>query len=208
MAIANQVIGDLLVQGSILATGTPQALTRAQLVQEENARYPIELHTWRVWDALHTDLPGTAATDDLALIGGTFGSASPVIRTSDAKTTTVTQRARTTYTLPTEYVAGQSVTIRVHAGMFTTVSDGTATVDFEVYLSDDEAGIGSDICATAAQSINSLTDANKDFVITPTSLAPGSTLDIRMTVAITDAASVTAVLGQIGKTELLLDVKG
>jgi hypothetical protein len=207
MAIAQTINGDLLVYGSIVATGTPQPLTRAQLTQE-TARYKIQPTDWRVWDAFQTNLPGTAAADDLALIGGTFGSASPVLRTSDAKATTVTQYARCTFQLPAEYVAGQTVVLRLHCGMITTVSDGTATVDAVVYRSDDEAGIGSDLCATAALTINSLTDANKDFTITAASLSPGDTLDVRVVIAITDAATGTAVIGQIGSAEFLLGVKG
>lgn len=209
MAIVQTIIGDLLVQGSVLATGTPQALTRAQLTQEDNGRYKVPFERWRVWDAYGTLLPATPAADDLGLVGGTFGTGSPSIQAGDLKAAGATsRRARCTFSLPTEYVAGQSVTIRAHAGMLTTVSDTTATVDFEVYRSNDESSIGSDICATAATTINSLTLANKDFVITPTTLGPGDTLDIRMTVAVNDAATATAVTAIVGSVEFLLDVKG
>lgn len=207
MAIVTVIQGSLHVQGDITAAGTPQPLTRAQLTQENNARYKLRAEEWRVWDDIRAMLPAAAASDDLGIIGGTFGSASPIVRTSDSKATSVTQRARLTYALPTEYVAGASVTVRLFAGMFTTVSDGTATIDVEAYRSDDAAGIGSDLCTTAAQTINSLTEANKDFVITAASLMPGDTLDIRVTVAITDSATGTAVIGQF-TGELLLGVKG
>lgn len=200
---------DVVVQGNLRVNGEIQPdIAPEALEQQNNEPFKIQPTDWRVWDAFQTNLPGTAATDDLALIGGTFGSASPVIRTSDAKATTVTQRARCTFQLPHNYVAGQSVTIRAHAGMITTVSDGMATVDFEAYRSDDEAGIGSDLVTTAATTINSLTDANKDFTVTPATLAPGDTLDIRMTVAITDTATATAVIGQIGAVTMLLDTQG
>jgi hypothetical protein len=209
MPIASQVIGDLFVQGSIICTGTPQALSRSQLTQEDNAPYKVPFESWRVWDAFGTLLPATPANDDLGIVGGTFGSASPSIQTGDLKSAGATsRRARVTFSLPPEYVAGQSVTIRAHAGMLTTVADASATIDFEVYKSDDEAGIGSDLCATAAQSINSLTLSDKDFAITATGLAPGDTLDIRMTVAVNDAATGTAVAGIVGGVEVLLDVKG
>lgn len=208
MAIVQRVTGDLYVAGNITRTGTGPSMARTDLTQENNALFKVPLTDLRVWDAMATNLPGTAAADDLALIGGTFGTNSPTIRTSDAKATTVTQRARFLVSLPHEYVDGETVLIRVHAGMNTTVSDGTATVDFECYASDDESGISADLVTTTATTINSLTDADVNFVVTATSLTAGDTLDIRMTIAITDTATATAVVGQVGGITLVLDVKG
>ena len=65
-----------------------------------------------------------------------------------------------------------------------------------------------DICATNATTINSLTAANVDFTLTPTSVVPGDVLDVVLTVAYHDAASGTAVVGKINSIELLLDIKG
>jgi hypothetical protein len=209
MATVQTIQGDVVIVGSLTVTGTPPSLTRAQLTMESNAPYKIPLESWRVWDAFGTNLPATPASDDLGLVGGTFGTASPTIQSGDLKAAgATTRRARVTFSLPTEYVAGQAITIRAHAGMDTTVSDGTATLDFEVYKSNDEAGIGSDLCATAAQSINSLTDADYDFSITSSGLSPGDTLDIRMSVTVNDAATVTAVIAVVGGVKLLLGVKG
>jgi hypothetical protein len=209
MATPTVFPGDVQIQGNLSVFGTKPEYTRSSLTQEDNARFKLLPTNWRVWDAMQTNLPGTAATDDLAIVGGTFGTGSPAIQTGDLKAAGSTTRyARCSFALPHTYVAGQSVTIRAHAGMVTTVASSAATVDFEVYRSDDEAGIGSDICATSAQSINSLTDANFDFTITPTTLNPGDTLDIRMAVLVNDAATATAVIGSIGSVEILLDVKG
>lgn len=198
-----------IFQGDVIMLGAKPEIARSELLQSNNDRFKIQPTDWRVWDALHTNLPGTSATDDLALVGGTFGTASPTIQTSDLKAAGSTTRyARCLFQLPSCYVAGQSVTVRAHAGMKTTVADVAATVDFEVYRSNDEEGIGSDLCTTSATTINSLTDADKDFAVTSASLNPGDTLDIRMTVLVNDAATATAVIGQIGSVELLLDVKG
>jgi hypothetical protein len=163
-----------------------------------------------VWDALATNLPGTSATDDLALTGGTFGTGTPSIQTSDLKNAGATTRyARCTVELPPEYVAGETVTIRLHAGMITTAASASATADLEVYLSNREFLVdGSDLCATAAQSINNTTLADKDYTITATSLAPGDILDIRLAIAVSDTATATAVIGCVGSCELLLDIKG
>ena len=141
--------------------------------------------------------PGTWATDAI------------VIQTSDAKNTTVTQRARFVYRLPMNYVSGQAISVVAWAGMKTTVANGTATVDFEAYKKNDSTGLaGSDLVTTAATTINSLTASDKAFVIDPTGLAAGDELDIRVTIAITDTATGTAVIGRIMKLYMLPTVKG
>lgn len=209
---ANRIDGDLIVSGKVQAgDGFEPAITRSELAQDPLAVFAVLLTLFRVWDAQQTNLPGTAATDDLALIGTTFGAAlsGPYISTGDFKTTTITRRARVQIPLPAEYEEGQTVTLRIKGGMTTTVADGSCTVDAEVYLLDRSGGVsGSDICATAAQSINSLTWADKDFTITPATLGPGDLLDVRITIAGVDTATGTAVIANLGAVELLCDIKG
>lgn len=210
MASQLSVPEDLIVRGNATILGTLlPGLSRTDLLQEPLARYKIQPTDWRVWDAFQTNLPGTSAADDLALIGGTFASASPSIQTYDVKAAgSLTLYARCLFQLPHEYDTGNTVTLRAHAGMLTTVADTACTIDFEVYRSNDEAGIGSDICNTSATTINSLTFANKDFSILATTLNPGDTLDIRMKIAVNDAATITAVKACVGAVELLVDSKG
>lgn len=150
------------------------------------------------------------STDDLRLVGGTFATGVPSIQTGDLKNAGATTRyARVQVQLPPEYVAGETVSIKVNAGMVTTVASASATIDFEVYKSDRGILIsGSDLCATAAQSINSTTFADLTFNITATSLSPGDILDIKMAIAVNDSATVTSVIGCAGSVELLLDIKG
>jgi len=208
MSDAGRINGDLRITGDLMVNGSMPEIDRTTLAQDSNAEYVIPLTQARVWDAMGSNLPNTSSADDLAIDGGTFGTDSPKITTGDVKASTVTRHARLLAELPPEYVDGQSVTVRVHAGMETTVADTSATVDVECYKSDKETGIGSDICTTAAQSINSLTFADMDFTITPSGLSSGDVLDIRITVAVTDAATATAVMASIGAIELLLDIKG
>lgn len=203
--------GNLDVSSGTLTLRDSQ-IARAKLVQEDLVVYSIPIIDGRTWDAVTTPLPQAAAADDLALIEGTWGTDALTLQSSDAKATTVTQYARYQFALPAEYVAGQTVTVRVVAGMNTTVSDGTATVDLTCYLGTSETGVGSDLCATAAQSINaaliSATPTVADFTITATSLVPGDLLDMRFAIAITDSATGTAVIGEISKIQVLLDIKG
>jgi len=184
------------------------AIERSKLAGEQlKDNIPLELV--RVWDAFQTSLPTTAASDDLGLIPGTWATDAIVIQTSDAKNTTVTQRARFTYRLPHNYVSGQLISAVAWAGMKTTVANGTATIDFEAYKKNDSTGLaGSDLVSTSATTINSLTAADKAFTIDPTGLSAGDELDIRVTIAITDSGTATAVIGRIMKLYMLPTVKG
>ena len=98
----------------------------------------------------------------------------------------------------------------ITGGMITTNTDGTATVDLVCYKDDEDGGISADLCETAAQSIKGTVGekVERTFVITATGVSPGDVLDFRLTVAITDAATGTAVLGEISRIELQFDIKG
>lgn len=144
---------------------------------------------WRVWDAMQTNLPGTAASDDLGLSTGTFGSATNFLAGVDYGGTSTTAYARRTLAVPTDYVAGTSLSLLLDAVMVV-VSDNSASVDVEVFPTvNGDNTIGSDICATAAQSVNSATQATKTFSLTGTDLTGGVLLDIRLKHTGTDAGN-------------------
>lgn len=209
MASPTIFTNDVQFQGNLALTGTlTTPWTRSQLKQTDAQEYVVPLTDLRIWNAFATVLTGTANTDDLGLVGGTFASASPTVQTSDADNTTIQQYARFVFALPPEYVAGETVTLRIHAGVNTSVASSSATVDAVVYRMDSTAGIGSDLCATSAISINSTTNANKDFTITPATLGPGDQLDVRIVIDIVDSGAGTATIGEIGKISFLLDVQG
>lgn len=203
-------VPNLTVSGNLNLTGTISPRPRAELVQENLAEYPIPLTDFRVWDALQTPLSGAPAADDLGIAGNVYGTDAPYITTGDVKAGgAVTRRARVQFRLPPEYVAGETASIRVSAGMLTSLADVSATVDVECFVSGRDRTIdGADLVTTAAQSINSLTMADKSFVVTPTNLVPGDELDIRLTIATNDAATATLVAGTVGAFEVLLDIKG
>ena len=206
---------SLTVIGSISCTSITSdglnfsAIPRDNLIQETFVPFPVNLTDFRIWDAMQTNLPGTSSGDDLALIGGTFGTASPTIRTADLKAAGATNvRARVIIPLPAEYDAAETCQIRVRGGMVTTIADVSCTVDVEAYRVNEDGGIGSDLCATSATTINSLTKANVDFNLTAATLSAGDRLDVRITVACNDAATVTAVIAELSRVALLCDIKG
>lgn len=210
MAIVFSVNGDAQIQGNLTVTGTLPSYPRASLVQDNEAEFDIPFETWRVWDAYGTVIPGTSAADDLGLYAGTFGTGVPYVATYDVKNAgAVTLRSRFRAQLPPSYVAGETVKVRFVGGMITTVASASATVDLEAYKTAKTNLItGSDLVTTSATTINSLTFANKDFVVTPTALTAGDWLDCRVTVAVNDSATGTAVIAAIASASFLLDIKG
>jgi len=222
----NKITDDIVFTGDVdmsAATGTvppgsvnensftsATAFPRSKFAQDAMVAFPIRLTDFVVHDAPQTKLPGTSANDDLGLYGTTFGTDTPSLKSSDLKTAgPTTLYARVLIPLPDSYEDEETVSLRLSAGMLTTVADTAATVDVEVYKSDREGGVdGSDLCTTAAQSINSLTLADKDFSINPDSLTHEDMLDVRITMAINDAATGTTVQGIIGAVELRCDRKG
>lgn len=212
MANPVSIPGDLIIAGNIRLNGTlSPPITKANILAlAELQAFPIPLTQFRVHDAMQTLLPGTPATDDLGLVGGSFGVATPSLRTEDLKAAGATNnRARVLVQLPWNYEAAQSVSLRFTAGMITTVADTSATLDCEVYKlqSDPDDAIGSDLVTTAATSINSLVFSNIDFALTTSGLSPGDILDVRITTAVTDGATGTAVIAGITAAKLLCDVR-
>ncbi len=210
MANPTNFPGDINVPGiAYLRGGIAPLLARTAFVQTNNAVFPIPWTWWRIFDAYETTLPNPSANDDLGLYGGTWATDSPSIQTYDVKAAgPLPFYARAMIPLPAEYVAGETVTLRFSAGMLTTIADTTCTLDVVAYESDREAGIGADLCATGAQDIRNVTLADKDFTITATGLSPGDWLDVRIHIAVNDAATGTAVIAIIASAELVCDIQG
>lgn len=184
------------------------AIQSSKIEQRNLQKHTIPLTKFRVHDAPQTNLPGTAAEDDLAL-NGTAGSTSLYLTAGDLKAAGLTTRkAWCEFPLPPNYVSGQTVQIRISGGMSTTVADATCTVDVECFETTGAGAIGSDLCTTSAQSINSLTFSDKDFTITASGLEPGDMLSILISIACNDAATGTAVEPRVGEVSILCDTQG
>jgi hypothetical protein len=201
---------DIRIPGTIRHVNSispPIAVTN--IAQQNLQEYVLDLTSFRIWDAFQTNLPGTAATDDLALVGGTFATNAPSIQAGDLKAAGATSRyARFLVGLPPEYVAAQTLQLRFAAGMITTIADASCTLDVECHLSDEDNTVSADLCTTAAQDMNSVTFADLDFTINSTTLSPGDMLDVRITIACNDAATGTAVIPSVAAAKLLADTQG
>lgn len=183
-------------------------LSRLALQTERLTPYPIPFTAWRKPADLAVPLPATAGSGFLALASGTPGTDFARLQTDDVKASTTTRSAAALLQLAPEYVAAGAARVRLRAGMKTTIADATATLDCSLWAADEEGLVGSDLIATAAQSINSLVVAPLDFNVDASGLAPGAALWLQVSIAIVDAATATAVIGQLTAASLLLDIQG
>jgi len=171
--------------------------------------FPINMLSWRKHDNIASGLSASASGDDLSLDAETFGTDTHNLRTDDVKASSGTRYARAMVSIPVEYAAGKDILIRINGGMKTTVADTTCNADVEAYKSNrDGTKTGSDLVSTTAQSINSLTFADVDFVLDGSGLSPGDILDVRVAIIYNDSATGTVVDGVIGAVELVCDIQG
>lgn len=197
--MANKVAGANII---------PKGFIQKDHLKQVDAReYAIDLANVRVWDAVSSILPATAANDDLGIVTGTFGTNAVSIQTGNLATAGATTRyGRFEFVLPPEYVAGESVSCEITC-VTTQLADTSASIDLVVYKRNGQLGVGSDLCATSALDANNGSPTAETFTITPTTLSPGDILDCRVAYTVTDAAG-SSVIGKIDSIKFLLDVKG
>jgi len=197
---ADDIIEAILDGGAAAIQGT-----RATWSQEDAVVYPVPLTDLRTWDDLAVNIPAAAGTDDLGLITGTAGAAAPQVEGADFGETTEAKNTAFLFELPPEYVAGETITLRVRA-LMKVIADDACQLDVKVYR---QAAPTVDIFATEIQDINNAVAADIDFTITPTDCVAGDLLNVILYVTGTDASTsdpnVTAVIERI---QMLLDIKG
>ena len=199
----NEIQDEAVTNAKVAAAA---AIARTKLAQEALVPYRIPLTQFRVFDAFQTVLPGTAANDDMAVVGGTHATAPPMIEGKVATgSATETQNARVTFQLPAEYDDGQTITLRVRCRTSGGQGEGTKTIDAVVVSNDEDGTVSGDLVTTSVITIDD-TFTDRDFTITPTGLASGEELDILLTSVIEDAG-VDGKL-QIAFVEVLLDIRG
>lgn len=205
--ISGKLIDANSISGAKLLSNAE--ILRSQMKQIPDAVRRISPFEWRVWDS--GALLTTAASDDLGIVMGTFGTDVATVQAGDLKAAGATTRyALVQVALPENYEDGQTVKLRLLAGMKTTVADTTCTVDVDAYAIDTDGTPTSDgnLYGGAAQDMNSLTAAELDFELSAGNLSAGDILEIRIAIACTDAATGTAVIPTIFRAALLFDARG
>lgn len=178
-----------------------------QITTERLTEIPVKLTDLRASDTAMALLGAAAGTPSgaMGITVGTHGSASPVVVGEAASGNSKTDTCRVLLEIPEAYQGNRTLKVRAHARV-SVAATSSATVDCECYKTDGEAGVGSDLCETAAQSCNSATWADYDFTITQNNLAKLDILDIQFTAVVNDTGGTTGAVFQLGNVSLLLDI--
>jgi len=183
-------------------------IATTKLAQRVLAESIVPLTHARTWDAVATNLPAAAASDDLGLVSGTWGTNPARITAGNVRTLgATTRRLYLAIPIPANYEDGQTVELHVRAKMETTLADVSCTIDAEAYVGADGALVA-DLVTTAAQSMNSLSAATYTFTINAIGVDPGDLLEVRLSISSNDAATATAVTPAIYSIALLCDTRG
>ena len=183
-------------------------IATTKLAQRVLAELIVPLTNARTWDSIATNLPAAAASDDLGLVSGTWGTNPARITAGNVRTLgATTRRLYLAIPIPANYEDGQTIQLQIRAKIETTVADVSCTIDAEAYVGADGA-LGSDLVTTSAQSMNSLSAASYDFTVNATGVDPGDLLEVRLSISSNDAATATAVTPAIYSIALLCDTRG
>lgn len=190
--------------GTTVAAIDGDGIDRSYLTQRDLVAVPIPLSRF-----LGVDGGELGTTEDSADLFRAVASNVQTLKGRTPESTTEAAAAIAQVALPGDYVAGETVQIRVSA-QFINGSGADAgrasTIDVSAY--EQAAGaVSADLCATAAQAFSADdTYEDKTFTITPTNLAPGDLLNVLLTAScVADDANPTQI--QIGEVELLYDAK-
>lgn len=148
------------------------------------------------WKDTIADTPGSG-------ILGLIDTEASVLLGNAASGNVKTDEALFIFSLPAWYIAGSPITVRIRGKVATTVSTVSNSLDCTCKVNADGA-LGSDICATAAQSGVLTTYGDKDFVITPTGRVAGETLHIRVVTIADDTGGTVNTAMSISKVQVLL----
>lgn len=204
---ANNVViidtdGDTLVDTDIVNLFDDGDIGRAKLTEDAAAAYGIPINQVMAADGAPLAVTETAGDFYLNLGTNTIN-----LRGEEAISETETSIGYVQFVLPPEYVAAGDITFRLRCCIAGAGTNNASTIDISAYKYADGA-VGSDICATAAQTFAAKTTYyNKDFTITATGLVAGDCLIVKITAVITESAG-SALAFYSDPPKFLLDIKG
>jgi len=178
------------------------AISRADLVENALQAYGIPINQIMAADGAALAVSETDGDFFLAL-----GTNTIELQGEESISETEASVGYIQFVLPPEYVAAGEVKIRLHCKIDGAGTDNASTIDVEVYEQADGA-VGSDICATAAQTFAAKsTWYDKDFTVTATGLVAGDVLIIKVTSSVIESAG-SALAFYADPPKVLLDIKG
>ncbi len=193
-------------QGDTLTVAVANAWPRTNMAQEDAVGYKVPLSDFRYADGSIPDTTGAAGNPKLVM--GGYGSGTGIFQGEDAQAATKTETLYFDFRLPECYVAGQTVTVSFSARFNDagTNTENPKTIDCEAYEIAEAGTAGSDICATAIQTMTA-SMASYSFTITPTGLSAGDLLRVFVQTALAGDSN-GALKMELGGATMALDIKG
>lgn len=185
-------IANAAVESAMLATVTKtHAIRLTDLRQPEAAK----------------DFLGDSPAGDGGALGLADAAGSPVLGTS-TNNTAATESCMFDFAVPADYVAGQDLTVRVKF-LFTAARTAASNLDVVAKLVKGGALDATDLCTTAAKDVKAVVaEANQDFTIDSDAvgdvLAPGSVLNVVVSIAADDTGGSEAGVAQINGIDVLV----
>jgi hypothetical protein len=210
-----EAAAGLSVSGVILGTSNALSVagtaTFSSSITVVSQTIGIPFNDMRVHDNLAALLPVAAAADDMGNVPGTVGTVAPSLQGVDFGGGASDEKATFSFVMPSSYSSGSTVTLRFLAGMLITVADAAATLDAECWVPDyanADGSVSGDLVTPAAQSINSLTLADIDFVVDDDAsghvLAAGSVVQCRISFAGSDTGNLGTMIPIIRKIDVII----
>ena len=181
-------------------------IVRADLAEDSLQAYGIPLQTLKNADG--SSLAAAAAAGKFGLLSGGYGTGTLTLDGEAASGNAKTSTAMFEFTLPPEYIAAGSITLRVTAYESVGAATVSTTYSCEVYKSDGKGAVGSDISAAPSATDITTTWQTITSVVTPTGLVVGNRLVCFIRLVSDDSGAAVGTVHQIGSVEMLLDVKG
>jgi len=194
------------VTGDVLPLSEVNEKPRASLLQEDAVPYPIPLSAFRWADGLIPETTGAAGKPKLSM--GGYGSGTGIFIGEDAQAALKTETLFFDFAIPECYVASETVIIDVTARFNDagTNTEATKTIDMQCYEIAEAGTAGSDICATAIQTLTAAM-ASYSFTITDAGLAPGDLLRVFIQCKL-QGDSNGALTIEVGGATVNLDIRG
>ncbi len=182
------------------------AFKRGNQEQVALQRFPVLLQDFRYTDGLPPAVAAAAGKPGIKMGGPGVGTG--YFQGELVKAATKTERLAIDLRVPECYDDGQDLQVGITCRL--NLSGGTVsvkTIDMECYKAVDAGTAGSDLCATAVQTMTT-SMAEYIFVITPTGLVRGDRLRVILTTVVTETANAGTQYAEVGGACFLCDIRG
>jgi len=192
---------------TVITSAFLNALKRGNQEQIALQIYPVPLSDIRYADGDVANATGAAG--DPKLIMGGYGSGTGILQGEDAHGTTKTETVFFDFPVPECYDDDNDIKVTVSARINDSGSGtmSVKTIDCEVYKVAEAGTAGSDICATAAQTLTTVM-TQFTFVVTDTGLVRGDMLRVFIRTVITESGGSGAQKAEIGGASVQVDIRG